>query len=167
MLPDFLTARLARPRLENDLTLVEHDNPVAHLEDFVEVLREQQDAGASRTLFEQHFSDVLDRTHVDPACGLVGDEKVRVACQFAATNEFLEVATGEFVRLSIDVWRPYIEILDNLVGVFTRLLMVKQDSAERGPVLEDGILDETSVRRTAELVPVLWDVGDIGVDEPL
>ena len=87
----FLSA--VRPSTVGDELAAIHDaDPVRHLEDLVELGRDEEDGGPGVALLDDPAVDELDAPDVEAARRLVEDEQAKVAIELAGHDDLLLVA---------------------------------------------------------------------------
>src|SRR5699024_3890343 len=95
---EFASRHIATGELAGNLALVEDDNAVAQVQDFIEVVGEQEDGLAIVPFGHKRLVDELDRANIEAAGRLDGEEHIRVALELAGDDQLLLVAAGEGPR---------------------------------------------------------------------
>ena len=78
-----------------DLALRHHRDAVGELQDFVEVLGDQQHRGAAVALFDDLGANIGDGGEIEAEAGIGDDQHVDGAGEFAGEHRALHVAAGE------------------------------------------------------------------------
>src|SRR5690349_23030842 len=79
-------------------TAIHDDDAVGQREQLVEILGDEQDAGAPGAGFQELLMDIADRADVEAARRLVGEDDARIARHLAAEDQLLHVAAREEAR---------------------------------------------------------------------
>ena len=108
--------RCARPvRHDPDQAAArQHGDPVADLEQLVEVGRDHERGAAARRQLPDQVADGRGRLHVEPVRRLVEDDHLRLEAQLAREQDLLHVAARERAGPRGDAGRPHVELAHEL-----------------------------------------------------
>jgi len=149
---------IAALELSDDPALEHHDESVGQRDRLVQILRDQQDAGARTGGVHQDGAHRLDRAHVQAPGGGRRDERVRLGADLTRQQHLLDVAARQDAGGGIDAGRLDAEPLDHVVGVGPDHLRPQERprTHRRTPVaLQCQIAVDRQRRRQAGLQPVL------------
>src|SRR5690606_19554594 len=89
---DRLAGEIARRLREAQFAGMDDGDTVGHLEQFVEVLADDEDGAAAAGEIDQRLADERGGARIHAPGGLVDDEHARLAQDLAADDEFLQIA---------------------------------------------------------------------------
>src|SRR5450755_4643623 len=115
-LADRLDRRLRRLHARRDATLGDDDEPVADLEQLLELLADDEHGAAVVAQRQQFAADLRRRADIDAPGRLRDDEQLRVGVDLAADDELLQVAAGEALRRRARPAGPHVEAPDQRLG---------------------------------------------------
>ena len=81
--------------LADDKTAVERDDAIGERQQFVDLLRDQQNGASAVAKLGDLSVDEGDACDVDPPRRLRGDQQLRLPVQFAGDDDALLIASGE------------------------------------------------------------------------
>src|SRR3954463_16228989 len=111
--PDLVARpRRRRPR-RPERAAADHRDAVGDLEQFVEVLADDENSGALDRKIDQRLPDEPRRAGIDPPGRLVDNEDGRASDDLAADDEFLQVAARELAGLRIAPRPAHVEARDD------------------------------------------------------
>src|SRR5690242_16795345 len=93
----------------DDLPLVEHEHPVAQIEDFVEIERNQENAAPFVALAHKLAMDELDSADIQSARRLDREQDVGLAIELARDDQLLLIAAGEGAGARFGRGRAHVE----------------------------------------------------------
>src|SRR5258708_23697487 len=88
--------------LVNELTVENDDDPVGQLEQFIEVLADQQHRRAAVADRHDLGVDLRDRGKIEPKAGIGRDHDIDLAAELACQHRALNVAAGELSDRRVD-----------------------------------------------------------------
>src|SRR6186997_263810 len=113
---DPLDRRLGRRDARRDAAARDDDEPVADLEQLLELLADDEDGGAAVAQGEQLAADLRRRADVDAPRRLRDDEEPGLGVDLAADDELLQVAAREALRGGARPARLDVEAADQRGG---------------------------------------------------
>ena len=121
--------RLSRA-MAHQSAAIEHDDTVSHVDEFVELRRDQQHAGASATCCADLAVHRLDRTDVEATCRLCGEQEHQtVRADLAAQNGLLLVAAGQAAEGHVGPGGAHVEAFHQFQGRAAQRGAVEQAEA--------------------------------------
>jgi len=143
-----------------------HQDPVGQGQDLVQLAGHDQDGGAVVALLDDAAVDVLDRSDVDPTCGLRGDDQLGLAGELPGDDQLLLVAARQLADVGARRRCADVVLLDQLVCVAMCVVPVHADAVAVGlgvVAVEHQVLGDVECENQAEPLTVLRDVGDVGI----
>ena len=93
-----------------------HCNPIGDVENLVEILTDHQHGRAGAREINQRLADEGCCAGIHAPGGLVDDEELGAAIEFAPDDELLQVAARQCARLGVVAAGAYIELIDDEFG---------------------------------------------------
>src|SRR5829696_4308837 len=165
--PDLVARPRGRRPRRPELAAADHRDAVGDLEQLVEILADDEDAGALDRKIDQRLPDEPRRAGIDPPSRLIDDEDGRAADDLAADDEFLQVAARELAGLRIAPRPAHVEARDDPLRQAPR--RSKSDDAAAGDLArrvmgEDRVLAQAVRRHRGMAEPLLGHEG--GAEAP-
>ena len=114
---ELLAARFGRFQRRRQLAVEHHRDAVGDLGQFVEILADDQHRGAAGGEIDQRLADRRRRTGVHAPGRLADNQHAGLAQDFAADDEFLQIAAGEAHGFGIALGLAHVESLGGAVDV--------------------------------------------------
>ncbi len=139
----------------------DHDQPIADLEQLVQFLGDDQQAGAGIAQTDQRLSDPRRRADVHSPGRLGGHQQLRAAGQLASDDEFLQVAARQAARHGPGAARLDVEVGDDGRGSLAEDPVTDQPGAEQCAVgvRQQQVAIEAEVRDGSRAESFLGDIG--------
>ena len=99
------------------LAVKHHRDAVGDFGELVEILADDQHGGAAAGEIDQRLADDRGRAGIDAPGRLADDEDARLAQDFAADHEFLQIAAGEAGGFRIALGLAHVEGLGGAIDV--------------------------------------------------
>src|SRR5258708_16668513 len=163
--PDAFACDAMRVARHRQPALRDHRDPVGNLENLVEILADDEDGRSGLRQVDQRLTDRGGGTGIDTPGRLTDDQHAGLAVQFAADDEFLQVAAGERVRFGVRAAFAHIEGRADPIGDGARSGRIDTARTHQ-PVLcrmtgEDYVLREPEAWDRAVTKPLLGNEGRV------
>ena len=161
--PDALDVGFGSRHLPTDLAGVDHDDAVGERKDLLELVGDQQDGDPAVGSGAQTLADELDRSDVETAARLGGDQHGRFGSQLASEHDPLLIAAGQ--RREQGVWTGAVdaEFGDQLLRSASPGWAI--DAGEPGTAAELGegkVVGDAEGQNAPGIVAILGDQSDPG-----
>ena len=90
--------------LLNDSAFTHDQDPIAHPQQFWWFRRDHQDTSSFGSNSVQQTVDFLFRSHIDPNCGFIEDQKIRLGEHPAGEHDLLLIPAAEVFDDLLDAW---------------------------------------------------------------